>query len=161
LLNRLSSCGPLALLLLALAACGGGGSGSGGGAGSSSGGSSGTPAASATFNKTSISQTTFNGGGGPSDSSITFTTNSPGALWYRYRQTSPLVREVAVFHQTGELTGTVNLKMMEGERLGAGTYTSTLTLDLCTDQSCTTLYAGTFVQISITYVVIGAAQPMT
>lgn len=150
--------------LLALVACGGGGSGSatpGAGSGSGSGGGSETSAARATFNKSSLSLTTVNSGSGSgARDTIDFSfSNFNGTLWYRYRQTTPLVKDISVTHSDATGAGVVSIQMFEGERLGAGTYSTTVTLELCTDQPCTNLFTGTPFQITINYEVTGAAQP--
>jgi hypothetical protein len=150
------------VLLLAIAGCGGGGSEP------ASNPTPGAPApatpatAKVTFNKTSIAATTYNGGGGPVDESLTFTlANHDGTYWYRWRSTGSLVQQTTMRRLNNTDPGVVSIRLINAGQLGAGTYSGTLTLTLCVDEACNTPIAGSPIDIAITYVVTGSALPTT
>lgn len=157
--------GPMVLLTLLLAACGGGGSD----------GSTTTPptspppttppptAASVTFSTTSVSVTGDTGMlNAPLSDALTFTTaNIPASgLWFRATQTGDTVRDFDLL-TSGANSGRLQLYMWHPGQLGAGAHASTLRLEICTSEACTTQVGGSPFTITVNYTITGSATPLT
>jgi len=148
------------LLLLTLTACGGGGGGGGGG--SSGGGTQGTisiATRSLTFHLDSLSSST------PPPQSISATVTGVAAptLYMIIRVTGPAVSSVSNITITGTTSGQAMVYPQGQSALGAGTFSSTITVIACTtDPNCSsTQLNGSPVTIDVTYTIDGLNSSAT
>ena len=154
--------------LLALAGCGGGGSD---GAAASNGGSSPpttpapppSPPVQVTFLSSAVNVTAVNGDPAPADHTVKIKlANQTAPFWYRWRRDGdPLIESAGLGSPDSAGVYTFEIRLVRPALLGAGQYSTSLTLSLCADQECTQPYAGSPQRIPITYVVTGAALPQT
>lgn len=163
--------------LMVLSACGGG-SGSSGGApatsnppGSNSPGSnppaSNPPVTAASVTFTGPSSLSFTGDNGASrqpieDQSIGISvTNRPaGGLWSRARISGVPVSSADIVW-ANSTSGNLRLLIRAPSTLGAGTYSGTVSVDICMDSMCAQHATGSPKTFAVSYVVSGSAQPRT
>ncbi len=139
----------LAAMTLVSACSGGGGGGGGGSSGGSTAGS--TPTIDVTVSASSSSASVVEG----SSATATFTATATGTV------STPVVVDLAydktVFSSVTETAGTtagtyvVTATTLPG--LTAGTYTTPITLRLCEQTACTTVYSGSTVTYTLTLIV--------
>jgi hypothetical protein len=149
-------CSGLSLLLLTLAACGGGGGGGGGG---NTAGTISIATHSLTFHLDSLSSST------PPPQSISATVTGVAApvLYLVIRVTGPAVSTVSNFTITGTTGGQAMVYPQGQSALGAGTFSSTITVIACTtDPNCTSAQLnGSPVTINVTYTIDGLNSSAT
>lgn len=116
-----------------------------------------------TFSATSLSLTADNAGiSGLSDESIRITvTNRPtGGIWSRVTVTgAALVAGTVNWPAPGD--GRLHLDAWPPGSLGAGTYTATVKVEVCSDAQCANQVSGSPMNIAVTYIVTGSALPTT
>ena len=139
------------LMLGALGACGGGGGGGGGG------GPTGTLSLSTntlTFGATGTAAT-------PPGQGVTATVTgvSGGTLFIRIVSTGPAVGSVSGVTITSPTTGQATVFPASAAALGAGSFTSTITVTACTTNiNCSGALIGTPQTINVTYTIPGVAS---
>lgn len=153
---------PAAMAML-LAACGGGGDSGAPSGGQGSGTPAPTPAppaTSVTFSGNSLSITGDFDGGYSDDTSITFSiANRPaGGVWYRVTHTGSAVR-TADLSFTTPASGQVRIGTWAPQQVGAGSYNSTVRIEICADSSCSSPVSGSPWSLSVSYTVSGNSGP--
>ena len=126
-----------------------------------------TPSTVVTFTATSVS---FAGNNTASrattlDESIGINVANPPAaglagLWTKATATGVPVADASVRWLSAS-EGKVRLLIRSPSTLGAGTYRSTVTVEICLDATCTQPAPGSPTSIEVTYVVTGGASPST
>ncbi|MFT3906985.1 MAG: hypothetical protein QM718_11815 [Steroidobacteraceae bacterium] len=146
----------LAAATLALLSACGGGSG-GGDSGSSSGGSSSI----FTLSSRSVSLSAATGGSGPI-SHVTLTVTNPpsSSYYYSYKWDGTAAASVAMTW-TSDTTADISIQGWPPGQLGAGSFSDTVTIELCSDSACAQELAGSPATIAVSYQVTGAALPDT
>jgi hypothetical protein len=144
------------LLLLTLTACGGGGGGAGGG------GTAGTISIATralTFHLDSLSSSTPP----PQTISATVTGVTAPTLYLIVRVTGPAVSSVSNFTITGTTSGQAMVYPQGQSALGAGTFSSTITVTACTtDPNCSSAQLnGSPLTIDVTYTIDGLNSSAT
>jgi hypothetical protein len=153
-------CSGLLLLLLTLTACGGGGgSGGGGGGGGGTAGTISIATRSLTFHLDSLSSSTPP----PQSISATVTGVTAPTLYLVIRVTGSAVSNVSDFTITGTTGGQAMVYPQGQSALGAGTFSSTITVTACTtDPSCSsTQLNGSPITIDVTYTIDGLNSSAT
>ncbi|HYP79305.1 MAG TPA: hypothetical protein VEQ17_03395 [Steroidobacteraceae bacterium] len=97
------------------------------------------------------------------DESIALTLTNPptAAATTRVTVTAGVAIVAGEVHWPTQSGGKLFLLAQPPGSLGAGTYTSTVKVEVCTDAQCTTQVSGSPANIAVTYVVTGSAMPTT
>jgi hypothetical protein len=162
----------LAASALLLAGCGGGGaeagasssggsSGTSGSAGSSGSSASTTPAPSISIVQTPINVSGQTGNPAPASVSIPFTiaNASMATPLYGVATTSGDYVARASLSNQSAVAGTLTITFIAPALLGAGNYSETVTLNMCSDNACTHQISGAPANITVNYSVTGSALP--
>jgi hypothetical protein len=152
-MNRLLETGALALLACVLCACGGGGGGSGG---------NNPPAGTFSLNTDNLVFATNDSRFTPPSQQLTATATgvTSGTLFIRVEVAGNAVGAVTNIVVTGPTSGSATVVPISAATLGAGTYTSTITVYACTsDASCQTgQLSGSPRSVNVTYTIAGLAS---
>ena len=153
--DRGTRCSGLLLVFLTLTACGGGGGGGGGG----TAGTISIATRSLTFHLDSLSATTPP----PQAISATVTGVTAPTLYLVIRVAGPAVASVSNITVTGTTSGQALVYPQGQSALGAGTFSSTITVVACTtDPNCSsTQLNGSPVTIDVTYTIDGLNSSAT
>ena len=158
--------------LMILSACGGGSGSSSGTAGASNPPGSNAPASNPPPTPASVtfagpSSLSFTGDNGASrvpieDQSIGISVTNPsaGTLWSRARIEGAPVSSADIVW-ANSTAGRLRLLIRAPSTLGAGTYTGTVSVDICMDSTCAQHATGSPKTFAVSYVVSGSAQPRT
>src|ERR1700675_5065166 len=149
----------VALAAVLLAGCAGGG-------GASSGGSSDAPppplpaSPSLSLSRTSVAVSGATGAADPASVNIKLTVaNAPSSTLSSSVTLSgdSVAAASATWQSNGE--GELTIVFAPPDQLGAGNYTQTVTLNVCTDAACAHPIAGSPATVTVTYAVTGSALP--
>jgi hypothetical protein len=156
-----------AMVCVVMASCGGG-SDSGASSTPGTSGSSGGPVSNASMPAISLSTTsivlqgdTNVDGIAPINVALTFNGNASPTFFEKLSAVGTAVAEVNPV-SGGGLTGyNIQLQFYRPGQLGAGTYTDTVTVQICVDSNCIQQFPGSPATIRVTYAVTGSATPTT
>jgi hypothetical protein len=150
----------LYLLLAALAsACGGGTDGNAGGGGSTDG-SNPPPAPTLSITQRQVEVSGQTGGPAPTSVTIPFTVaNAPaGTLYTNVTLSGDSVAAASASWQSSG-SGSLTITFGSPDQLGAGNYSETISLSVCTDSACAHPITGAPATVTVTYAVTGSALP--
>ena len=147
-------------ILLVLSACGGGGSGGGGEGGGGGGGSDIPPAPTLSVAQNQVSVGGQTGNAAPASINIPITIVHPSGktLYSAVTYRGDSVAGAAVSWQSNS-SGAITIAFALPAQLGAGSFSETITLNVCTDSACAHSIAGAPASIGVSYKVTGSALP--
>ncbi len=145
-------------MTLTLASCGGGGGGTTSAGGGGGGGGSTNLSMSVSTNTVNVGATV--GQAAPSGS---FVVDAAGLTTGQsvYLQVETTNVGISDITDSGALPDTITVVFQDPTTLGVGTYTDTIRVSMCTDQSCTVQLKNSPQNIAVTYTVTAAPQALT